>query len=532
MAIPKIMHFLWVGGKMPKVYEKAMTSFVKQHPDWKVCMWDDETFTETFGHELILYQEALDAMQFFVQKTDLYRLLILKKYGGFYSDVDVVFFGNFDKYCKHDFVAFREKLTNKSYEHKSHCTLEGHAIANGFMGAGNNSKIVQFMLGRIRELKIEYHPSNKVAFGPKLIEEVVHDFLLLDDDVDIHIGEPDILYPMNKESTVDTMNFTENTLAWHWYNSCNDNASKKFDKYILGGGISSLVFAYINPEFKIITPEVGGKLKTKFISSTMLLHKSTATIKMLKELGVNFDIITHHMRYIDDKRYLTEIEGADRLTMIKKKMTPWDELPVLRKFDVKDNNLSTENNQIELVSVNSADLVSILEEKVSDRIITGMCKQITSDTIVCDDQTYFYDKLICTIPLPIFKKIYDKVIPNRTNGMPVTFVVSSDFPKQLAGAKFDLVYNFSTTKIWTRLNKHADKYLYEITGDISRDSLAADFEDISSYHVEKYGIVESDKLESIDNILFIGRFARWQHDFKINDAIKMAYDYAEKRKDL
>lgn len=531
MAINKIMHFLWVGGPMPKVYEKSYESFSNQHPGWRIVVWDDERFFHEFKEELKEYEEALGAMQYFVQKTDLYRLLILNKYGGFYSDVDVVFFGNFNKYCKHDFVAFSERVTKSEYEHKSHCVRKGHAIANGFMGANINSLIVLEMLDRIKNLKEVYHPSNKVAFGPKLIEEVIYDWQYNENKFinapayDIHIGDSDILYPMNKDSTVDTMNFTENTLAWHWYNSCGSTASKQFEKYILGGGISSLVFAYLNPEFKIITPEVGGKLKTKFISATMLLHKSTATIKLLKELGISFDFITHDMRYITHNDFKEEISGVDRLTMIRKKMTDWNYLPELKELDIVDKNLSTEKNIIELISVNSSKLVELLEAKVKDRIITGMCSKITNDTIICNDKTYFYSELISTIPLPIFKKIYDKPIKQEPKGMSVTFVLSPDLPKILKDKHFDLVYNYSTTIPWTRINKDGDEYLYEFTGHFTEKDAKYYFDKVSSYHVERYGIVESDPIDKIENITFIGRFARWEHAFKINNAIEMAYDY-------
>jgi len=296
-------------------------------------------------------------------------------------------------------------------------------------------------------------------------------------------------------------------------------------KYILGGGISGLIFAYYNKDFAIITPDIGGILKTKFISATVLLHKDENTIAMLKELDLPFDFVRHEIRYLTEAGFTKEISGKDRILMVKKKMTEANKLPKLEDVEVKDINLSTETNFIELVSVKSTDLIDVLYNKVKDRVIFDEVIYLDDSEIKLKSNNIIsFDYLISTIPANFFFKLRKESIDLKSKS--ITMVLSKELPEELKGKDFDLVYNNRIDKLWSRMNKNGDEYLYEFTGIVTEENAKQLFNDnISKYYIKHDGVIESCELPVFDNITYLGRFALWQHKFKIHDAIKIAKEF-------
>ena len=42
MAIPKVIHYIWLGGnKMPEIVEKCIESWKKYCPDYEIKRWDE-----------------------------------------------------------------------------------------------------------------------------------------------------------------------------------------------------------------------------------------------------------------------------------------------------------------------------------------------------------------------------------------------------------------------------------------------------------------------------------------------------------
>ncbi len=82
--IPKIMHFIWIGGAVPEKFKKLQQGWIEQHPDWECRVWRDKDIA-TFGFrnlDLILESRNPGAI------SDLMRYEILYRYGGVYIDFD------------------------------------------------------------------------------------------------------------------------------------------------------------------------------------------------------------------------------------------------------------------------------------------------------------------------------------------------------------------------------------------------------------------------------------------------------------
>jgi len=102
------------------------------------------------------------------------------------------------------------------------------------------------------------------------------------------------------------------------------------NKYIIGGGIAGLIFNFYNPEYKIISPELGGKIKSKAMQNIIYIHATAETKKLLEDLKI--------LLYKENKYYkickkiikvLNEIDSEDKITFIRKKIDD-------KKYEVKD----------------------------------------------------------------------------------------------------------------------------------------------------------------------------------------------------
>lgn len=101
----------------------------------------------------------------------------------------------------------------------------------------------------------------------------------------------------------------------------NDNT-----KFIIGGGISGLIYGFYNKDYQIISPDVGGKLKNSYLTSTILLHDTPETKRLLNDLKIVADPRAQVMRYFYHKKLQENIPANLKEIMITKKLTSWKEL--------------------------------------------------------------------------------------------------------------------------------------------------------------------------------------------------------------
>lgn len=82
MTIPKILHFVWVGGKpVPAQYGKNMECWKQHHPGWKTYLWKD--VPDDAEWRWIASCEHRP-----VQIADILRVEMVHRYGGVYADLD------------------------------------------------------------------------------------------------------------------------------------------------------------------------------------------------------------------------------------------------------------------------------------------------------------------------------------------------------------------------------------------------------------------------------------------------------------
>ena len=96
--IPKIIHYVWVGGNpLTPLAEKCIESWKKYCPDYEIKRWDETNFNI---NENAYCKEAYESKKWaFV--ADYIRLKVLYEYGGVYMDTDVEVIKPFSKFLNH-----------------------------------------------------------------------------------------------------------------------------------------------------------------------------------------------------------------------------------------------------------------------------------------------------------------------------------------------------------------------------------------------------------------------------------------------
>ena len=84
--IPRIIHQIWVGPKMPPSYFVTFQEKWKAlHPNWEYRLWTDSEL-EDLNLEL---RDLIEASPNFAEKSDIIRSELLERFGGVYLDVDM-----------------------------------------------------------------------------------------------------------------------------------------------------------------------------------------------------------------------------------------------------------------------------------------------------------------------------------------------------------------------------------------------------------------------------------------------------------
>jgi mannosyltransferase OCH1-like enzyme len=82
--IPRVIHQIWIGGKVPEVFKAYMQSWIAKHPGWEYKLWCDEDVKTLHLYNRALY-ESVDNPGV---KSDILKWEIIYQFGGVYVDVD------------------------------------------------------------------------------------------------------------------------------------------------------------------------------------------------------------------------------------------------------------------------------------------------------------------------------------------------------------------------------------------------------------------------------------------------------------
>lgn len=109
--IPKMIHYCWFGkNEYPDIMKKCLKSWCKFCPDYKLMLWNENTF---YVNSTEWTKQAYEAEKYaFV--ADYVRLKVIHEYGGIYLDIDQELIKPLDQFLSHSaFLGFmREDSVN------------------------------------------------------------------------------------------------------------------------------------------------------------------------------------------------------------------------------------------------------------------------------------------------------------------------------------------------------------------------------------------------------------------------------------
>lgn len=92
--LPRVLHITWPRGlaelqtsRSPMV-DEGLRSFIRSNPSWRIQLADNRALAAELRRGLSTRDYALMRRASYVEKSDVWRLLVIHRHGGCYSDVD------------------------------------------------------------------------------------------------------------------------------------------------------------------------------------------------------------------------------------------------------------------------------------------------------------------------------------------------------------------------------------------------------------------------------------------------------------
>jgi hypothetical protein len=303
-------------------------------------------------------------------------------------------------------------------------------------------------------------------------------------------------------------------------------------RYILGGGIAGLIAAFYNPEYSIISDNVGGQMAEQHLGPR-ILEVNRNSENLLKDLGYSYTEISSKIKvakigYVKCGILVDKITAEDRLNYYKKSRC------LSNVVEVPSSVMSDNKNEITYFDIDWNQLIDRLMYKITqNRFIFSKAfaidtakKEIGINLVHQQALSHYlkYDHLISTLPAPLFFGLSQLDSEEPLVYSKKVFVVVNNFSTR----EFDYLYVVSNTEAFHRITKHTDDLCiaeYTIPFDLSdseyKERITEDWGmDIKEYKEIKTGQIVSGKVQKIDGITFVGRYACWDHDIKTDDVVE------------
>ena len=214
MAIPKKIHYVWVGDKpIPEKDKKFIEGWKKLNPDYEIRHWTDKDINI---EKYPLVAKAINEKKWALA-SDIIRMYALYTEGGFYFDTDVELLKPLDDLLQYDGFA--------NWESK-------YWFTTSCLGAKKHSPWIKKILSRYEDYlpkKIVNSTFMCTVHSPSIFAEDIYG-LKLDGKTKVYDGKfavfaPDYFNP--KHYSTGEMHQTENTRAIHHYASTWHNSFEK-----------------------------------------------------------------------------------------------------------------------------------------------------------------------------------------------------------------------------------------------------------------------------------------------------------------
>jgi mannosyltransferase OCH1-like enzyme len=108
-TIPKIIHLTCKEKKVPSTYVPLLSRLTQMHPDWEIKVYDDNEARQLVMNNFPEMLASFDSYRFPIQRTDIFRVLVVYVHGGFYLDMDMYCLKKLDELCDFKVILGEEK---------------------------------------------------------------------------------------------------------------------------------------------------------------------------------------------------------------------------------------------------------------------------------------------------------------------------------------------------------------------------------------------------------------------------------------
>lgn len=281
-------------------------------------------------------------------------------------------------------------------------------------------------------------------------------------------------------------------------------------KYILGGGFAGMIFAYYNPDYFIISPNLGGQAESRFNLGPRVLEKSEYTEELLKELGLSTE--TEKIRIGFYKNGFKSIEEFSKDEYL---------LQSRGKVCKEKSGMNGDKSEMEVYKTSFKELSERLADKLKSRHVSNSVDFIllNRQALVLKEivKPFIFQKLVSTVPSETFLKLCNKKVLNETEQ--VTFVKLNKKFFDMQGKSF--IYFLD--EIFYRLSDHKDYLVAEIRGEKAEEDLEAIFgNNLLDFTSLRTQVISSKPTVGQRNIILFGRYAEQDKSIKVETLIEKA----------
>lgn len=153
--IPKIIHQIWIGpNELPKQEQQWCKTWRDAHPDWEYKLWTNDDLPKDITPQCQATIESVYPKYACI--ADVYRYIILSRYGGVYIDTDIECYKPIDELCDVDFLGI--------IPHER-CNY----ITNAFFGCIASSEVLMQCVECIKPVAPEHFKHAYACIGPSFL---------------------------------------------------------------------------------------------------------------------------------------------------------------------------------------------------------------------------------------------------------------------------------------------------------------------------------------------------------------------------
>jgi len=274
-------------------------------------------------------------------------------------------------------------------------------------------------------------------------------------------------------------------------------------KYILGGGITGLIYAFYNKDYKIITPEIGGQMKSNFSLGPRYLHDTLYSRKLLKDININIEESKIKIGYLSDNGFVVPDDSFRKQYFMKSRNTN-----SLEHFD--SSVMNSYKSEIDILKVDFDEII----EKLKTEVINEKVESIDLQNNLINN-TIKFKHVISTVPinkLNIFNYDFQSFDMNY-----VQYKIFEDLQD------FDYVYDIRTNTKFHRITKDNDFLICDCFNEVDIDKNNEYY--INHIKLKNAQILSVDFVKDLSNIKFVGRYGTWNRKWKTESVIEDAIEF-------